>query len=178
MVGPKSLGLWQGYDLAKCKGAFHTLLAMDDALGSVEISRGDEKLQRLHDGWAPLSRGFLEDQTWVDKLSTCGGIGLPPKKGKNKSIGNGFIFSLKINPSERIYFGIQKVKLIFHRWISKKSPTSTKPTYDKSARKKTPKKKPYRSIVSTGMTTTDARIHFEGMFLYLKVCSNFAYELP
>ena len=113
MVGPKSLGLWQGYDLAKCKGAFHTLLAMDDALGSVEISRGDEKLQRLHDGWAPLSRVFLEDQTQVDKLSTCGGIGLPPKKGKNKSIGNGFIFSLKINPSERIYFGIQKVKLIF-----------------------------------------------------------------
>ena len=43
-------------------------------------------------------------------LSTCGGTGLPPKKVKNKSIGNGFIFSLKINPSERIYFGIQKVK--------------------------------------------------------------------
>jgi hypothetical protein len=63
------------------------------------------------------------------------------KKVKNKFIGNGFILSLKINPSERIYFGIQKVKLIFHRLISKKSPTSTKPTYDKSARKKTTTKK-------------------------------------
>jgi hypothetical protein len=49
------------------------------------------------------------------ELYTCGRTGLPPKKVENKSIGNGFIFSLKINPSERIYFGIQKVKLIFHR---------------------------------------------------------------
>jgi hypothetical protein len=58
----------------------------------------------------------------VDKLSTCGGIGLPPKKGKNKSIGNGFIFSLKINPLERIYFGIQKVKLIFIANYAKNQP--------------------------------------------------------
>jgi hypothetical protein len=49
-------------------------------------------------------------------LSTCGGTGLPPKKVKNKSIiGNGFIFSLKINPSERIYFWTQKVKFVFDR---------------------------------------------------------------
>jgi hypothetical protein len=63
-------------------------------------------------GGDPLSRGFLEDS---GELSTCGGTGLPPKKVENKSIGNGFILTLKINPSERIYFGIQKVKLIFHR---------------------------------------------------------------
>jgi hypothetical protein len=35
---------------------------------------------------------------------------------------------------------IQKVKVIFHRWISKTLPTSTKPTYEKSARKKNDKK--------------------------------------
>jgi hypothetical protein len=63
-------------------------------------------------GGFPLSRGFLEDSA---ELSTCGGTGLPPKKVKNKSISNGFIFSLKINPSERIYFWTQKVKFVFHR---------------------------------------------------------------
>ena len=64
-------------------------------------------------GWGgfPLSREFLEDS---GELSTCGGTGLPPIKVKNESIGNGFILTLKIYPSERIYFGIQKVKLIFH----------------------------------------------------------------
>jgi hypothetical protein len=62
-------------------------------------------------GGFPLSRGFLEDSA---ELSTCGGTGLPPKKVKNKSISNGFIFSLKINPSERIYFWTQKV-FVFHR---------------------------------------------------------------
>jgi hypothetical protein len=59
-----------------------------------------------------LSRGFLEDSA---ELSTGGGTGLPPKTVKNKSIGNGFVFSLKINPSERIYFWTQKVKFVFHR---------------------------------------------------------------
>ena len=38
----ESLGLWQGYDLAECTGAFYTLLAMYDALGLVEIRQGDE----------------------------------------------------------------------------------------------------------------------------------------
>jgi len=42
MVGHKSLGLWHGYDLAECTGAFHTLLGMYAALGLAEIHRGDE----------------------------------------------------------------------------------------------------------------------------------------
>jgi hypothetical protein len=42
VVGAKTLGLWQVFDLAECTGAFHTPLAMDDALGLVEIRRGDE----------------------------------------------------------------------------------------------------------------------------------------
>jgi hypothetical protein len=44
----------------------------------------------------------------LGELSTCGGTGLPPKKGKNKSIGNGFIFSLKINPSGGFILGYKK----------------------------------------------------------------------
>jgi hypothetical protein len=42
VVGAKTLGLWQGYDLAECTGTFHTPLVMYDALGLVEIHRGDE----------------------------------------------------------------------------------------------------------------------------------------
>ena len=34
MVGPKSLSLGHGYDLAECTGAFHALTVMYDALGS------------------------------------------------------------------------------------------------------------------------------------------------
>ncbi len=48
MVGPKSLGLWQGYDLAECTGAFHIPLAMYDALGLVEIRRGVELYDIIH----------------------------------------------------------------------------------------------------------------------------------
>ena len=38
----KSLGLWRGNDPAECTGAIHTSLATSDALGLVEIRRGDE----------------------------------------------------------------------------------------------------------------------------------------
>jgi hypothetical protein len=86
----------------------------------------------------------------VDKLSTCGGIGLPPKKGKNKSIGNGFIFSLKINPSERIYFGIQKVKLIFIADYPKNR-RLVQNLHTTNRREKKKKKKTYQPVVSTGI---------------------------
>ena len=39
----QSTGLWrQGYDLSECTCAFHTPLAMENALGLVQIRRGDE----------------------------------------------------------------------------------------------------------------------------------------
>ena len=74
-------------------------------------------------------------------LSTCRGTGLPQKIVENKSIWNGFIIMIKINPSERIFFGGQKWNVFFHRCLPKTSPTSKKPTCDKSARKKTTKNK-------------------------------------
>jgi len=42
VIVAESLGLWQGYDLAECTSAFYTPLVMYDALGLVEIRRGDE----------------------------------------------------------------------------------------------------------------------------------------
>ena len=49
-------GLWRGYDPSECTGAFDTPWATLNLLGLVEFHRGDEKLRRLHDGWACRSK--------------------------------------------------------------------------------------------------------------------------
>jgi hypothetical protein len=63
---------------------------------------------------------------------------------KNKSIGEDLFLDTKS-------------EICFRSLISQKSLTSTKPTYDRSARKKKRKKKTVRSIVSTGITYATTR---------------------
>jgi hypothetical protein len=91
-----------------------------DESGATTTAAGEGGRRRARDESGATTtaagEGALNGQgTKQVNLSTCGGTGLPPKKVKNKSIGNGFIFSLKINPSERIYFWTQKVKFVFDR---------------------------------------------------------------